>query len=102
MLYLRSSVPCNFSCVLLLVKESPAMCTNVFQFSECIFCSKPKNQRVKRALEHREPKLVENAKITMLIRGGNTSEVITEALKELVSLTFLSVCITYAMHSILI
>lgn len=50
----------------------------------CYFLSKPKNQRVKRALEHREPKLIENVKNAMFIRGGNTSEVVTQTLKELV------------------
>ena len=47
--------------------------------------SKPKNQRVKRALEQRAPKLVENEKTAMFIRGGNTSETVTQVLKELVS-----------------
>lgn len=57
----------------------------LFHFGLCIaLSSKPKNQRVKRALEHREPKLIENVKTAMFIRGGNTSEVVTQTLKELV------------------
>ena len=48
--------------------------------------SKPKNQRVKRALEERAPKLVENEKLAMFIRGGKTSETVTQTLKDLVSL----------------
>jgi len=43
---------------------------------------KPKNQRVKRALEKREAKIFENDKTTMFIKGGQTSGVISEALKE--------------------
>jgi len=46
--------------------------------------SKPKNQRVKRALEERAPKLVENTKTAMFIRGGRISEKVTQAMKELV------------------
>lgn len=48
-------------------------------------CSKPKNQRVKRALEDRAPKLVENSKKAMFIRGGKVSELVSQAMKELVS-----------------
>ncbi len=48
--------------------------------------SKPKNQRVKRALDCREPKLHENTKTAIFIRGGNTSETVTQALKDLVKL----------------
>ena len=47
--------------------------------------SKPKNQRVKRALDKRAPKIHENPKSSMFIRGGNTSETITQVLKDLVS-----------------
>ncbi|XP_072018868.1 ribosome production factor 2 homolog [Amphiura filiformis] len=43
---------------------------------------KPKTQRGKRALAQREPKLVEEVKTAMFIRGGNTSEMITRILKE--------------------
>lgn len=44
---------------------------------------KPKNQRVKRALEKRDPKVTENTKTAMFIRGGRTSELITQSLKEI-------------------
>ncbi|KAL5457547.1 hypothetical protein EMCRGX_G034818 [Ephydatia muelleri] len=43
---------------------------------------KPKNQRVKRFLEDRAPKLIENTKKAVFIRGGNTSDVISQALKD--------------------
>ena len=46
--------------------------------------SKPKNQRVKRALEARAPKLVENTKSALFIRGGHTSMTVTQALKDMV------------------
>lgn len=49
-------------------------------------CRKPKTQQGKRFLEKREPKLVENDKQAMFIKGGNTSSVVSQALKELVSL----------------
>ena len=49
-----------------------------------LYYSKPKNQRAKRALEKREPKIVENDKIAMFIKGGRTSEIITQVLKDLV------------------
>lgn len=43
---------------------------------------KAKTQRGKRALRHREPKLNENTKTSMFIKGGNTSNTVTVALKE--------------------
>ena len=46
---------------------------------------KAKNQRVKRALVNKEPKIYENDKRAMFIRGGRTTETITQALKDLVS-----------------
>lgn len=44
---------------------------------------KPKNQRAKRALAVREPKIYENDKNTMFIKGGRTSDIVTQTLKEL-------------------
>lgn len=44
-----------------------------------------KTPKGRRFLEAREPKLVENTKTTMFIRGGRTSEIVTQALKDLVS-----------------
>lgn len=44
---------------------------------------KPKTKRAKRALEKREPKLVENDKTTMFIKGGQVSETVSQALKDL-------------------
>lgn len=43
----------------------------------------PKNRRSKRAAEKRAPKLEENPKSTLLIRGLSTSGVITELLRDL-------------------
>ncbi|XP_078617713.1 ribosome production factor 2 homolog [Branchiostoma floridae x Branchiostoma japonicum] len=44
---------------------------------------KPKTQAAKRGLEVRAPKLEENDKVAMFIKGGHTSETITQVLKEL-------------------
>jgi len=49
----------------------------------CLF-RKPKNQRVKRALEKREAKIYENDKTAIFVRGGHTSEIVTQFLAELV------------------
>jgi hypothetical protein len=49
--------------------------------------SKPKNARVKRALEAREPKVVENEKSAIFVRGQNTSERVRDAMKDLVSMS---------------
>ena len=46
--------------------------------------SKPRTQRVKRALEERAPKLVENTKAALFLRGKTTSDVATRAMKDLV------------------
>jgi hypothetical protein len=54
----------------------------------CFFAdarSKPKNARVKRALDEREPKAVENEKTAIFVRGQNTSEKVRSAMKDLVS-----------------
>ncbi|KAK7108841.1 ribosome production factor 2 homolog [Littorina saxatilis] len=44
---------------------------------------KPKTQRGKRAVERKDPKIKENHKTCMLMKGGNTSQIVTNALKEL-------------------
>ncbi|KAM9316641.1 ribosome production factor 2 homolog [Gastrophryne carolinensis] len=44
---------------------------------------KPKTKRSKRFQEHRAPKLNENDKQAMLIKGGNASNTVTQALKDL-------------------
>ena len=46
--------------------------------------SKPRTQRAKRALEARSPKLTENTKSALFIRGGNTSGTVNSALRDLV------------------
>jgi len=51
--------------------------------SLAIIKKKPANQRVKRFVENREPKAVENTKSAMFIRGEKTSEIITQVLKDL-------------------
>ncbi|XP_002737014.1 ribosome production factor 2 homolog, partial [Saccoglossus kowalevskii] len=43
---------------------------------------KPRTQRAKRALEQRAPKLVENTKKALFIKGGNTSEIVTQILRD--------------------
>jgi hypothetical protein len=45
---------------------------------------KPKNARVKRALEKREPQVIENEKTAIFVRGQNTSEKVRVAMKDLV------------------
>ena len=40
---------------------------------------------MKRALEARAPKLIENTKSALFIRGGHTSTIVTQALKDVVS-----------------
>ena len=46
---------------------------------------KAKTARTKRFLDNRAPKLVENTKTAVVLKGGNTSETVTAALKDLVS-----------------
>jgi len=43
----------------------------------------PKNQRAKRALHHRAPKLIENTKSSIVLRGSSTSQIVQDALKDL-------------------
>ena len=50
-----------------------------------ISCRKAKNQKAKRFLANREPKIHENDKNAMFIKGGNTNDVVTQTLKDLVS-----------------
>ncbi|KAK9956038.1 hypothetical protein ABG768_013795 [Culter alburnus] len=47
---------------------------------------KPKTRRSKRFLQSREPKLIENLKNSMIIKGGNTSETLSQALKDVYAL----------------
>lgn len=47
--------------------------------------SKPKTKRAKRFLESRAPKLSEDGKTTMIMKGGNASLTVTQALKDIVS-----------------
>ena len=54
---------------------------------------KPKTQKGKRILEKREAKIIEDVKSTIIIRGGRTSDIVTDALKNIVghiSIQFLS------------
>uniref|UniRef100_I3MKE7 Ribosome production factor 2 homolog n=1 Tax=Ictidomys tridecemlineatus TaxID=43179 RepID=I3MKE7_ICTTR len=44
---------------------------------------KPKTKRAKRFLEKREPKLSENIKNAMLIKGGNANAIVTQVLKDM-------------------
>ena len=47
---------------------------------------KPKNARSKRALEAREPKEVEDARIVVFVKGSHSGEKVTHAMKDLVRL----------------
>ncbi|XP_059212476.1 ribosome production factor 2 homolog [Centropristis striata] len=47
---------------------------------------KPKTKRSKRFLESRAPKLVEDVKNAMIMRGGNTSQTVSQALRDIYSL----------------
>lgn len=47
---------------------------------------RPKTKRGKRAVDHRAPKDVENNKTTLFLRGGKTSELVTNTMKDLCSL----------------
>ena len=47
---------------------------------------KPKTKRAKRFLEKREPKLSENIKNAMLIKGGNASSTVTQVLRDVYAL----------------
>ena len=49
-----------------------------------LYFRKPKTQRAKRALAKREPKIHENDKKAMFIKGGHTSEKVTQTIKDLV------------------
>ncbi|CAG5116098.1 unnamed protein product, partial [Candidula unifasciata] len=44
---------------------------------------KPKTQRGRRALEKKEPKIIENTKHALFLKGGNTSQTVSQVLKEL-------------------
>lgn len=46
---------------------------------------RPKTKRGKRAVDQRAPKDVENNKTTLFLRGGKTSELVTNTMKDLVS-----------------
>ena len=46
---------------------------------------KPKTQKGKRILEKREAKIIEDVKSAIIIRGGRTSDIVTDALKNIVS-----------------
>ncbi|XP_072595082.1 ribosome production factor 2 homolog isoform X3 [Vulpes vulpes] len=47
---------------------------------------KPKTKRAKRFLEKREPKLSENIKNAMLIKGGNANSMVTQVLRDVYAL----------------
>ncbi|XDA91088.1 hypothetical protein R6Z07M_019732 [Ovis aries] len=47
---------------------------------------KPKTKRAKRFLEKREPKLSENIKNAMLIKGGNANSTVTQVLRDVYAL----------------
>ncbi|XP_046877486.1 ribosome production factor 2 homolog isoform X2 [Hypomesus transpacificus] len=47
---------------------------------------KPKNKRSKRFLENRAPKLTENVKNAMIMKGGNANLTVSQALKDIYAL----------------
>ncbi|XP_034555934.1 ribosome production factor 2 homolog [Notolabrus celidotus] len=47
---------------------------------------KPKTKRSKRFLESRAPKLLEDVKTAMIMKGGNSSQTVTQALKDIYAL----------------
>lgn len=68
----------NVGCVRILIS---------FYWISCafFFIRRPKTHRGKRVIEQRAPKDVENTKTALFIRGGRTSETVTQAMKDLVS-----------------
>lgn len=58
---------------------------------------KPKTKRAKRFLEKREPKLSENTKSAMLIKGGNANLTVTQVLRDVVSI-FIYIYILFKWH----
>ncbi|CAG6012130.1 ribosome production factor 2 homolog [Menidia menidia] len=48
--------------------------------------TKPKTKRSKRFLEGRAPKLMEDGKSAMIMKGGNTNQAVTQALKDIYAL----------------
>jgi ribosome production factor 2 len=61
------------------------MCQQLLPHFNVQLYSKPKNARVKRALEAREAKVIENEKTAIFVRGQSTSERVRDAMKDLVS-----------------
>lgn len=61
--------------------------TTYWSFSPVLICllRKPKTRRSKRFLEGRAPKLSEDVKSVMIMKGGNTNQIVTQALKDIVS-----------------
>ena len=55
------------------------------KFLDFSILRKPKTQRGKRFLTNRESKIEENTKQVMFVQGGKTSEIITQALRDIVS-----------------
>ena len=51
------------------------------------FSSKPKTFRGRKFLEYRAPKIYENDKQTLIIKGATTSEIVNNFLTDLVSIS---------------
>ncbi|EJW71392.1 hypothetical protein WUBG_17701 [Wuchereria bancrofti] len=47
---------------------------------------KAKTRRGKRFLENRQPKVVENDKTAIIVKGGKTNQIVTDALADLYAL----------------
>ncbi|KAM8831543.1 ribosome production factor 2 homolog [Spinachia spinachia] len=59
---------------------------NIFKMTKFDSIVKPKSKRAKRFLERRAPKLTEDVKTAMIMKGGNSSLAITQALKDIYAL----------------
>jgi len=52
----------------------------------------PKSQRTKRILDDKAPKLVENVKKSLELKGANSSQIINDTLKDFVSVDLIWRC----------
>ena len=63
------------------------------------FFRKPKTQKGKRIIEKREAKIVEDIKSAIIVRGGRTSEIVADALKNIVRILKSSSCLPTMIES---
>ncbi|VDK58306.1 unnamed protein product [Anisakis simplex] len=65
---------------------SPMRSVQVFKRRSVVLFRRTKTHRGRRILEERSPKLVENDKNALIVRGGKTNEIVTNTLAELFAL----------------